>query len=58
MKRAAEDVTRRAADAYEAHAALLRTEAANPSLLKNPFWVIMRQDAYEQFAIAFAGARP
>lgn len=39
--------------AFEAHAALLVAEAANPSLSNNPAWTVLRQDAYERFASAY-----
>ena len=45
--------TTRANQAFEAHAAVLRAQVATPSLLDNPFWTIIRQDAYERAVIEF-----
>ncbi len=45
----------RAEDAYRAHIALLDQERRHPSLKKNPAWQMLRQDAYEAFALAFGG---
>ena len=41
----------KAADAFAVHAALLRAEANDPDLRKNPQWTMTRQDAYERFAL-------
>lgn len=46
-----------AADAFAAHAALIRAERDNPGLSKNPAWTMLRQDAYERFALAFREVR-
>lgn len=46
---------RRAADAYEAHIALLDQEKRFPKLKQNPAWRVLRDDAYENFALAFGG---
>lgn len=46
---------RQAEDAFQVHAALARCEAAVPTLTDNPQWTILRQDAFERFAIAFEG---
>lgn len=35
--------------AFHAHAALLRMTALDPRLADNPFWTMMRQDAFERF---------
>ena len=43
----------RAMQAQEAHYAIVRATAAQPSLRANPFWTLIRQDAYERFAIEF-----
>lgn len=43
----------RAENAFAAHCALLATEAVRPDLRDNPAWVVLRQDAYENFALAF-----
>lgn len=43
----------RAADAFAAHQALLRAEALNQRLKENPFWQLIRADAYEAFCQAF-----
>lgn len=40
--------------AFKAHAALLEAEARDPALRLNPYWTMLRQDAYERFASAFA----
>jgi len=47
------DTSTRAAQAYDVHAALLRIEQAHPELRGNPFWIMLKQDAYERFHIAF-----
>lgn len=46
----------RAEQAWEAHSALLRAEAANPALRDNPVWKCLRMDAYEAFRSAFVRA--
>lgn len=43
----------KAATAFAAHSALLKAERANPELLDNPIWTMLRQDAFEAFANAF-----
>ncbi len=43
----------RANNAYEAHCALLKAERDNPELRRNPAWTVLRQDAFENFALAF-----
>lgn len=43
-----------AARAYDVHAALVKAEARNPTLRDNPQWTILRADAYDRFAMAFA----
>lgn len=45
----------RAAEAFEAHCALLLLERINPALRDNPAWTVLRQDAYENFELAFEG---
>ncbi len=45
---------KRATEAWEAHQALLLTQAANPALACNPAWTVLRDDAYENFALSFA----
>lgn len=40
-------------NAFKAHAALLAAEASNPELSSNPYWTLLRQDAYERFRAAF-----
>lgn len=45
----------RAADAFEAHCALLLCERVNPKLRDNPAWTVLRQDAFENFELAFVG---
>lgn len=44
---------RRASDAYNAHIALLMAENSDPTLKDNPFWTVLRQDAFEAFSNAF-----
>lgn len=44
-----------AKDAYAVHTALLDQERRFPALKDNPAWLIVRQDAYEAFALAFGG---
>lgn len=39
--------------AFQAHSALLKAERERPELRKNPFWTMLRQDAFERFAEAF-----
>jgi hypothetical protein len=46
----------RADNAFHAHCALLATEAMQPDLRDNPAWVVLRQDAYENFVLAFEEA--
>ena len=43
----------RAQNAFEAHIALLRAERDHPELRRNPAWTVLRQDAFENFALAF-----
>ncbi len=45
----------RATNAYHAHVALLDQERRYPSLKNNPAWIVLRADAYENFALAFGG---
>lgn len=45
----------RARDAYDAHIALIDQERRFPALKDNPAWVVLRADAYENFALAFGG---
>ena len=46
---------RRASHAYEAHTAMLDQERRFPKLKSNPAWIALRADAYEEFALSFAG---
>lgn len=46
---------RKAAMAYEAHIALIDQERRFPELKQNAAWKMLRADAFEQFANAFAG---
>lgn len=39
--------------AFNAHAALVRAEKQDPHLKDNPFWTMLRQDAYERFHFVF-----
>lgn len=43
--------------AFAVHAALVKAEARDRRLRHNPLWTIMRQDAYERFALAFQEAK-
>lgn len=43
--------------AFAAHTTLLAAERANPALADNPFWTVLRQDAFENFMIAFGGGK-
>jgi hypothetical protein len=38
----------RAEQAFAAHAAILKAQVADRSLVDNPFWIMLRQDAYER----------
>jgi len=44
---------RLAADAFSAHCAMVSLEAIRPELKHNPAWTVLRQDAYENFTLAF-----
>lgn len=44
---------RRAHDAFAAHKALLECERMRPALRHNPAWTVLRQDAFENFFLAF-----
>ncbi len=46
---------RRARSAYEAHVALLDQERRFPQLKQNAAWRVLRDNAYENFALAFGG---
>ena len=41
----------RAQQAFAAHTALLLAEKGDRALRNNPFWTILKQDAYERFAL-------
>lgn len=43
----------RAHDAWECHRVLLLTERDRPWLRENPQWLMLRADAFEQFALSF-----
>lgn len=43
----------RAREAFAAHKALLEIERMRPELRENPAWTVLRQDAFENFSIAF-----
>jgi hypothetical protein len=51
MKQSARTPQTRAEQAWEVHHMLLLMEVRNQSLRNNPFWTMMRQDAYERFAL-------
>lgn len=40
-------------EAFAAYAALVKAEAVDPSILRNPSWWRIRRYAYDQFARAF-----
>jgi len=42
-----------AESAFSVHAALVRTEAANPHLQSNDHWLVLRDIAFAQFLAAF-----
>lgn len=42
-----------AAKAFAAHRALLHYERYNPELRTNPYWTMLKLDAYEAFMRAF-----
>jgi hypothetical protein len=44
---------RKARDAFDVHAALLKAERDDPRLSRNPYWTMLRQDAFEAFCNAF-----
>lgn len=43
----------RADNALSAYSALVSLEAIRPELKHNPAWTVLRQDAYENFCLAF-----
>lgn len=43
--------------AFQVHRALLMAERTEPSLRDNPYWTMLKQDAYERFALAFERAK-
>ena len=45
-----------AAKAFAAHRALLHYERYNPELRANPYWTMLKLDAYEAFMRAFGEA--
>lgn len=47
----------RAQQAYEAHAAIMRQTAATPALLDNPYWTMLRQDAFERAMVEIEAVR-
>lgn len=38
--------------AFDAHRAILMVEIARPELRENPFWTMLKQDAYVRFCEA------
>lgn len=44
---------KRATDAFAAHKALIECERMRPELRHNPAWTVLRQDAFENFTLAF-----
>jgi hypothetical protein len=51
MKQEAKTPQARAEQAWEAHSMLLLIEVRVPALRDNPFWTVLRQDAFERFAL-------
>lgn len=45
------DSEQRRQEAWQVHQVLMLVEASTPSLRTNPFWTMLKQDAYERFAI-------
>ena len=43
--------------AWQAYAAIMRCETGRPDLKENPFWTMLRHDAYERFVIEFEGKK-
>ena len=43
----------RAELAFAANCAILKAQAADPILFRNPFWTMLRQDSYERFMEEF-----
>lgn len=43
--------------AFEAHAAMMRTEAEHPELGLNPYWQALRGTAHARFRAAFEVAK-
>lgn len=44
---------KRASDAWEAYRAIALAQAYQPSLGDNPAWTILRDEAFENFSLAF-----
>jgi hypothetical protein len=51
VKQDAKTPRARAEQAWEAHSMLLLIEVRIPTLRNNPFWTVLRQDAFERFAL-------
>lgn len=49
--------TQRADQAFAAHAAMMQAEARSQALRDNPFWTMLRQDAFERFALELERAK-
>lgn len=47
----------RADRAFAAHAAMMWAEARDQALRDNPFWTMLRQDAFERFALELERAK-
>lgn len=45
--------TKQSDAAWQAYAAIMRCETRRPDLKENPFWTMLRHDAYERFVIEF-----
>lgn len=45
----------RECQAEAAYLALMRADKAEPSLRDNPYWTILKQDAYERYMVLFTG---
>jgi hypothetical protein len=46
------DRAKAADQAFQAHQAVLLMSIQKPSLADNPFWTMLKQDAYERFVLA------
>ena len=47
-----------AEQAFQAHAAMLRTEMDNAGLASNPYWQALRETAFARFTLVYQKAMP